>query len=495
MRIITFFLILFFETHACFAQPVAIQNIAKQASTSKMKKNLFFLASDKMEGRLMASKGDTLASLFIAGEFKNAQLYAPYKNGRNYFQEITAYKKEDSGSLSIARSTYAVNEGWISLSEVPVNLKEVEVVFTNYDNMDSMMAMLSGKDIKNKAIVINGDAQFNSLRNRTLDSVSQILRGRGASAMVWYHPIINEIFASMKAQFLPTYQTKIFDGEVGQELPNIILNNEKINKLLEADKVQMNEDGSVSNSTGQTIFILKNRLTLIYRQQLIPVKAPNVIGLLKGRDTTLPCIVISAHHDHDGRDGKDIYYGAVDNASGTAAMIEIAAMMNKAAQKGLRPKRSIIFASFTGEERGLLGSRYYVEHPVYPINKTKAILNIDMLGRVDTFYSGKRADSNYAYILVVDTLNAGLRNALYKANSYVNLKLDTYYEQPKYMKRRLTGSDQYPFYLKGVPFIRIDCGFSVDYHKPSDTPDKINYGLLTRQTQLAFLTLWNLANE
>jgi hypothetical protein len=495
MRIITFLILLLVASHACIAQPLAIQNIAKQVSTSKMKKNLYYLASDKMEGRLMASKGDTLASLFVAGEFKNAQLDAPYKNGKSYFQQITAYKKIDSGSLSIAGSTYPVNEGWISLTEVPVDLKDNEVVFTNYDNMDSLISKLSDQDIKNKAILINGHAQLNALQNGALDSISQILRSRGAAAMVWYHPVIKEIFASMQAQFLPTYQTEISNPEEVPDLPNIILNHDKINKLLEADKIQMNEGGSTLDSLARKVFILKNRLSVTWRQHLEPVQAPNVIGLLKGKDTTLPCIVISAHHDHDGRNGKDIYYGAVDNASGTVAIIEMAAMLHKAAQKGLRPKRSIIFASFTGEERGKLGSQYYVDHPVYPISKTKAIINIDMLGRVDTFYSGKRADSNYAYILVVDTLNAGLRNALYKANSYVNLKLDTYYEQPQNMKRRLTGSDQYPFYLKGVPFIRIDCGFAIDYHKPSDTPDKINYGLLTRQTQLAFLTLWNIANE
>ena len=119
-----------------------------------------------------------------------------------------------------------------------------------------------------------------------------------------------------------------------------------------------------------------------------------------------------------------------------------------------------------------------------------------MMGRVDTFYSGKRADSNYAYILVVDSLNRGLRSALFSANEKLRkLKLDTYYEQPQFMQRRLLGSDQYPFYLKGVPFIRIDCGFSKDYHQPTDTPDKINYELLSNQIKLAFLTTWNIAND
>jgi Zn-dependent M28 family amino/carboxypeptidase len=205
---------------------------------------------------------------------------------------------------------------------------------------------------------------------------------------------------------------------------------------------------------------------------------------------------LSAHHDHVGRNGKDIYYGAVDNASGTVAIMEIATLMKKALEKGIRPKRSIVFASFTGEEKGLLGSSYLASNPLFPIEKTHAVLNIDMMGRVDTMYSGKKADSSYAYILVIDSHNRGLRKALYSANEKLGkLKLDTYYEQPKYLQRRLKGSDQYPFYLKGVPFIRIDCGFSKDYHQPTDTPDKINYELLSEQIKLAFLTTWNIANN
>jgi Zn-dependent M28 family amino/carboxypeptidase len=223
--------------------------------------------------------------------------------------------------------------------------------------------------------------------------------------------------------------------------------------------------------------------------------APNVIGVIKGTDSEAGCIILSAHHDHDGTNGNDIYFGAVDNASGTTAIMEIARLMNIAVKNGLKPKRSIVFASYTGEERGLLGSYYFAANPLYPIEKTRAVLNIDMMGRVDTFYSGRRPDSNYAYILVKDTLNRGLRTALYTANESVKLKLDTYYEQPQSMQRRLTGSDQYPFFIKGVPFIRIDCGFSKDYHQLTDTPDKINYELLTKQVELAFLTVWNMANS
>jgi Zn-dependent M28 family amino/carboxypeptidase len=225
-------------------------------------------------------------------------------------------------------------------------------------------------------------------------------------------------------------------------------------------------------------------------------KAPNVIGIINGTDSSAGSIILSAHHDHLGRNGNDIYYGAVDNASGTVAIMEIATLMNKAIKKGLRPKRTIIFASYTGEEKGLLGSYHLAANPIFPIEKTRAVLNIDLMGRVDTIHSKKRADSNYAYILVVDSINRGLRKALFTANEKLGkLKLDTYYEQPQFLQRRLLGSDQYPFYLKGVPFIRIDCGFNEDYHQPTDTPDKINYELLSNQIKLAFLTTWNIAND
>jgi len=272
---------------------------------------------------------------------------------------------------------------------------------------------------------------------------------------------------------------------------------ERINELLAADHVTIADlESRISKTATPQSFVLKNPISVQLNISIAEEHAPNVIGVIPGTDATASAIVISAHHDHNGKHGNDIYYGAVDNASGTSAIMEVAALFQKASKQGLKPKRNIVFASYTGEERVLLGSYYYAEHPVYPVEKTWAVINIDMMGRVDTFYSGKRADSNYAYILVKDTLGRGLRNSLLKANeSLGSLKLDTWYEQPQYMQRRLQGSDQYPLYLKGVPFLRIDCGFSKDYHQLTDTPDKINYDLLTKQTQLAFLTLWNLANE
>jgi Zn-dependent M28 family amino/carboxypeptidase len=291
--------------------------------------------------------------------------------------------------------------------------------------------------------------------------------------IIYKYPGFDVAAAAFKAHdFLPHYVDSVTNN-MDAGIPVFALSEQRFNELTPA--------GTVSARISK---------------QYVTVAAPNVIGILPGSDPKAPCVILSAHHDHNGRNGSTIYYGAVDNASGTVALLEMARLMDLAVKKGFRPKRTIVFASYTGEEEGLLGSAYFSKHPVYPVNDTYAVLNIDMLGRVDTFYSGRRPDSNYVYILVKDSLDRGLRQAVYKANeSSVHLILDTHYEDPQFAQRRIRGSDQYPFYLKGVPFVRIDCGFTKDYHQPTDTPDKVDYDLLTRQTKLVFLTLWNMANN
>jgi hypothetical protein len=336
--------------------------------------------------------------------------------------------------------------------------------------------------------------------DNNIDSMQAIWKSKGIVAVIWFGegPAKNLDYFN-KRSFLPQYKNELFDSlfkpvMTSNAMPEIALSPEKMNELLAADNIKLNTDGSFKDSIQQPV-LLKTKLSISVKTITSEVHAPNVIGVLKGSDTTLPCIVLSAHHDHNGKNGNEIYFGAVDNASGTCVIVEIADMLNKAAMQGLKPKRTIVFASFTGEERGELGSIWYVNHPLYPLEKTYGVINIDMMGRVDTIYSGKRADSNYAYILVKDSLH-NFRKSLYAANDSLHmLTLDRHYEDPKYTKRRLEGSDQFPFYLKGVPFVRIDCGFCKDYHKPTDTPDKINYELLTKQAQLAFLTLWNMASE
>jgi hypothetical protein len=484
---------------AGMAQQKTITDITNSCSATSLKKNLYYLASPKMQGRLMASHGDTLAAKYIAASFKASKLKAPYHNGKSYYQSITAVLRTDKATLTINGKPFDYLNGWQIYPSMPVEIKNVPVLLANHTSTVDFYHDLPEMEVREKAIMINNTLSSALFINHELDSIEKVLQKRGALMIIWSGINVAKILERQQSRrFLPQYVQPQSNVPNVSAFPEIALTPERLKDMLAADKLSANPDGTLINPGGKQVYYLKTVINVELTRHLKETHAPNVIGVIKGTDTTLASVVISAHHDHDGANGKDIYYGSVDNASGTVAIMEVAAMMNRAVKQGLRPKRTIVFASFTGEERGLLGSAWYVAHPVFPMNKTYAVLNIDMMGRVDTLHQrDKKPDStNYAYILVKDTLNRRLREALYAANeSSVKLTLDTYYENPKFMMRRLTGSDQYCFYLKGVPFVRIDCGFCSDYHKPTDTPDKINYQLLTKQTQLAFLTLWNMANK
>lgn len=480
------------------SQSFEVIKIAKECSESSLKKNLYYLASDEMEGRMMASHGDTLASLFVAGEFKKAGLTAPYHG--NYFQSISATRKSTKAYIMFGRKKYKMYDGWMVFPSGDISLKNIPVLFNTFTDLNELSNYINHTDVNGKAITIWQPLMFQAFSGN-IDSIETTWKAKGIVALVWFGMgRVKTMTYYKEHDFIPQYKNELLDpifnpgDDSNGGLPEISILPERMNDLLDANQIKLNADGSFRNSN-QKPELLKNELSISVQTKLNEVHAPNVIGVLKDLDTTLPVIVLSAHHDHDGKKGNKIYYGAVDNASGTTVIIELANMLNKAAMRGLKPKRSIVFASFTGEERGELGSSYYVNHPLYSMEKTYGVLNIDMMGRVDTFYSGKRSDSNYAYILVKDSLH-NFRKSLYAANDSLHeLTLDRYYEDPKYTKRRLEGSDQFPFYIKGVPFIRIDCGFCKDYHQLTDTPDKINYSLLKKQAQLAFLTLWNMANE
>lgn len=498
------FLIIFFPVF-CQAQDDAIFKIAKEVSTADLKKNLYHLASPQMEGRFTGSRGDSLASNYIAQWFKQHSVQAPYQNGLNYFQPVDLNRiKLISGEIKSNGSAYRQFDDWYvflrNLSEVRLN--SLPVVFAGYGITSDRYSDLNGIDVKGKAVIIvqanPSDDIRGLLSSATASSINadyqQNLVDRGAAAILVSTQDFSRTAASIQqSPQLYSYRNR---GTFINPIPKIYVSEKMINDLLKPMDISLqNITGLMKQTRRAQSFQAKSTISIHMQVDSVKEYAPNVIGYIRGRDTAAEPVVMSAHHDHLGKAGNNIFYGAVDNASGTATLMELAKLMNKAVQKGLRPKRTVIFASFTGEELGLLGSLYFTSHSFYPIEKTRVCYNIDMVGRVDSVYSGKIADSNYVYFFYRDSLNTGLHSALLKANESVGLKLDNRYQQSEFSDRRLKGSDHYPFYLKGVPVLRTDCGFAKDYHQVTDTPDKINYPLLTRHTQLAFLTLWNLANE
>lgn len=219
----------------------------------------------------------------------------------------------------------------------------------------------------------------------------------------------------------------------------------------------------------------------------------NVIAKIEGSEKPDEYVVISAHLDHVGEQYGEIFNGADDNGSGTIAILNIAKAFKKLEQKGFKPKRSLIFLHVTGEEKGLLGSKYYVENSWFPLGNTVANLNIDMIGRVDEKHQNQ---PNYLYLIGGTRLSKELGSIAEKLNeNHFGLALDYTYDAPDHPERLYYRSDHYNFAKNNIPSIFFFNGIHEDYHKPTDTADKINYPLLTKRTQYVFAIAWELANR
>ena len=223
------------------------------------------------------------------------------------------------------------------------------------------------------------------------------------------------------------------------------------------------------------------------------VKTENVVAIIPGSENPEEYIVISAHLDHVGQKNGQIYNGADDDGSGNVAMLEIAEAFQIAVKENNKPKRSIIFLHVTGEEKGLLGSRYYTENPLYPLKETIANLNIDMIGRLDPKRVDK--DPNYIYLIGSDKLSNELHEVSELVNrKYTKLILDYTFNAENDPNRFYYRSDHYNFAKNGIPVIFYFNGTHEDYHQPTDTADKINYDVLQKRAKLIFHTAWELAN-
>ena len=219
----------------------------------------------------------------------------------------------------------------------------------------------------------------------------------------------------------------------------------------------------------------------------------NIWAYIEGSEKPNEVLVISAHYDHVGIKGEDIYNGADDDGSGTVAVIEMAKAFAKAKKQGHGPKRSILFLHVTGEEHGLHGSRYYSENPLFPLANTVADINIDMIGRRDVEHA---KTNNYVYVIGADRLSSDLHNAVVSQNEkYTKVDLDFKFNDPKDPNHFYERSDHYNFAKHGIPSVFFFNGVHEDYHGKDDNPEKIEYDALTKRTKLAFVVAWDLANR
>ena len=202
-----------------------------------------------------------------------------------------------------------------------------------------------------------------------------------------------------------------------------------------------------------------------------------MLGFIEETDPKLKdeIVVVTAHYDHLGMKGESIFHGADDNASGSSTVLEIAQAFVEAKKSGVGPRRSVLCMLVSGEEKGLLGSQYYATFPIFPLANTVANVNVDMVGRLDEKHE-KENNPNYIYVIGSDRLSTELHDINEAANKeFMQIELDYTYNDPRDPNRFYERSDHYNFAEKGIPAIFYFSGTHEDYHRPSDTVDKINF--------------------
>ncbi|MBE7177276.1 MAG: M28 family peptidase [Mucilaginibacter polytrichastri] len=503
---------------ACAQQDKAAMKYAKFITPEDARKHLSILASDEFEGRETGKPGAMKAADYIAAEFKRLGLKPPV-NG-SYFQDIPMVEAiANIQKFTVDNQPFTFGEEfYLSGNPSPAKLNFSEVLFVGYGISDAQWDELKDLDLKGKAIVVINDGEpmkdGKSLVTGTSEaSAWSITRNKRVAALADKGPALILAYSPRTAQVLKSYkeyftqpQTMLKSAlDKGAGKPQTLNIDAKLaDALVKASGKTITQLKSAIDSAGKPLSVsLKSQIVYESAPKITPVKAVNVLGYMEGKDKTLKneLLLLTAHYDHVGvlpetaenKNSDRINNGADDDGSGTTGVLEMATAFSKAKAAGKGPRRSILFMTVVGEEKGLLGSEYYSENPVFPLENTITDLNTDMIGRIDPDHE---ADSNYVYLIGSNKLSTDLHKISEQANStYTKLNLDYKYNDPADPNRFYYRSDHYNFAKHNIPIIFYFNGVHADYHKPSDEVSKITFPMLAKRAQLIFYTAWDLANR
>jgi hypothetical protein len=483
--------------------PLSAETIASSITSAELQRHLLVLASDEMEGRETGTTGQLKAAQYMAELFASWGLPAIGDNGTHFQHILLESASWQDISLTINGKEY--NHLWDYYASPTMNpdskqaLRFKEVVFLGYGIDDPLYSDYL-TPVEGKAIII-----YDRLpQGAEVDTASwplerrlQVAKQKGVALVLVIDTGFKENVANMR-KVLASNRLKPAKADALEldYAPNVFLSSETVRQLLgrKVKKVVQLRDNIIRTGQPQNVSI-NVKLAVTLDKQIRSLSGHNVLGYVEGSDPILKneLIVVSAHFDHLGKRGDAIYYGADDNASGTSTVLELAQAFHEASQAGSGAKRSVLFLLVSGEEKGLLGSQYYVENPVFPLENTIANVNVDMVGRVDE----KHADNpDYIYVIGADRLSSELHSINETANStYTRLELDYTYNEESDPNRYYYRSDHYNFAERNIPAIFYFSGTHADYHLVSDTADKINFDKMVKVGHLVFHTVWELANR
>lgn len=475
-----------------FAQdPVALQ-YGKIITEEDLKENLSILASDALEGRETGKRGQKMAAAFISSYFQELGL-APPVNG-SYYQPVELYTSIPGEVYIKAGQEKMVNYGDIVFYGSADSGGEVSipVVFAGKgEEEDFAQLNVEGKGV---LVMLAGDANFRAPVN--------LARQKSAKMVFILNTQTDEEFKGYASQFKQYLAggmlslQKPSGAQSGRSSGVFLVSPAAAAKIMNTSLEKLKKTAEDKNKKALSK-VKESKVTYKTSVDVKTVKTENVLGYLEGTDKKDELLVITAHYDHIGKlphgDGDLINNGADDDGSGTVAVLQLAKAFAKARDEGKGPRRSILFMTVTGEEKGLLGSEYYSENPVFPLEKTVVNLNVDMVGRRDTIHKNSPP---YVYVIGSDKLSMDLHQLSESVNSkYTNLVFDYTYNDQNHPDRLYYRSDHWNFAKKNIPIIFYFDGIHEDYHRPSDEVNKIEFDLLAKRAQCIFYTAWEIANR
>jgi len=482
-----------------------------------LKGDVFFLAATEMAGRDSLSTEGRIAANYVASEFIRLGL-KPIANG-TYFQEFPMTSARLDREKTSLKARWGEVEkafqlghdfNYVGQSNSPASVA-APVVFAGYGATAPEYGYddYAGVEVRGKVVlVLTHEPQEASVASKfkgrwhTLHAYNrqkiENARSHGAAGLL----IVNE-WTLHRPPAVPSGPRPSGDlpffalASSFLDLPTFTISRETANEILK--------------TSGKTVESLKDAIDRAERPASLAVpvtvsltkaltahrvvQTRNVVGLLEGSDPALKSevVLVTAHYDHVGTAAGRTYHGADDNASGTAGVLEIARAF---ARPDARPHRSILFAVFEAEERGLLGAYQYAMSPLLPLDKTVAVLNMDMIGRdEDSPTWSTHASDNRNGVNIVGTLyNRELRETIERQNAATRLALD-FKTDADDREGWFSRSDHFPFAGLGVPMVLFNTGEHPDYHTENDTWDRIHYEKMERIVRLVYLSAWELASR
>lgn len=470
------------------------EKIGNTITATDLKKHLYIVASPENEGRDTPSPGLEKAANYIEEHFRSLGLKPG--NGDSYRQFYPLYRDSViSSSFNVNGKSYELNTDYQNgNSNHTAELPFSEVVFAGYGIVDDKMDSYKDLDVRGKAVIIFEGAPADYKPSQQGFQNPSGITGKLTAASKKGAVAVLMIMKEFPRRPANTQSNWSMNGYRATINPQLFLISQNVaNDIMGEDGKGIFEKMKTEPITGRTY---KANIDLAFKKTTITTQVSNVMGLVEGTDKKDEYVFITAHYDHVGKRDTLIFYGADDDGSGTVSVLELAEAFSKAKAEGKGPRRSIVFMAVSGEEHGLWGSAYYSNHPVYPLAKTTVDLNIDMIGRIGNDYMKDKDSANYVYIIGDNKLSSELTPITESINStYTNLKLDRKYNDPKDPNRFYYRSDHFNFAEKGVPIIFYFNGVHPDYHRHTDTPDKIRYNLLEKRAKLVFYTAMEMANR